>query len=219
MKINQKGFSVVEILIIIVIVGLLGAVGWLVYDRQKSKTVSVPNAQLAETANIEQSTKESDYKTTEGIKYTVPSGWTNAKGPFKSAETGSGQYLLSPDYKEAGGGQLFIDAGAFIYFQKTEWVGIDSKTTPAQAVSVIKNTEGSYLDTGSVKLTDVGGKQVVMFNAGHTTDGVTIIYKTSGGQWLDAGFSTTTDGSYNARDSSHYKTFLSWAEQFIQLNP
>lgn len=38
MKANQKGFSVVEILIVVVIVGLLGAVGWLVYDRQKSQT-------------------------------------------------------------------------------------------------------------------------------------------------------------------------------------
>lgn len=38
MKTNQKGFSVVEILIVIVAVGLLGAVGWLVYDRQKSKS-------------------------------------------------------------------------------------------------------------------------------------------------------------------------------------
>lgn len=37
MKVNQKGFSVVEILIVIVVVGLLGAVGWLVYDRQNSK--------------------------------------------------------------------------------------------------------------------------------------------------------------------------------------
>ena len=38
MKANQKGFSVVEIFIVIVVVGLIGTVGWLVYDRQKSKT-------------------------------------------------------------------------------------------------------------------------------------------------------------------------------------
>jgi prepilin-type N-terminal cleavage/methylation domain-containing protein len=38
MKANQKGFSVVEILIVIVVVGLLGTVGWLVYDRQKNNT-------------------------------------------------------------------------------------------------------------------------------------------------------------------------------------
>lgn len=36
MKTNQKGFSVVEVLIIVVVVGLVGTVGWLVYDRQKS---------------------------------------------------------------------------------------------------------------------------------------------------------------------------------------
>ncbi len=40
MKTNQKGFSVVEILIIIVVVGLLGTLGWLVYDSIKSKTSS-----------------------------------------------------------------------------------------------------------------------------------------------------------------------------------
>lgn len=36
----KKGFSVVEILIVIVVIGLLAAAGWLVYDRQKSKTES-----------------------------------------------------------------------------------------------------------------------------------------------------------------------------------
>ena len=38
MKANQKGFSVVEILIVIVVVGLLAVAGWLVYDRQKNRT-------------------------------------------------------------------------------------------------------------------------------------------------------------------------------------
>ncbi len=36
-KQNSEGFSVVEILIIFVIIGLVGAVGWLVYDRQNNK--------------------------------------------------------------------------------------------------------------------------------------------------------------------------------------
>lgn len=47
MKADQKGFSVVEILIVIVVVGLLGAVGWLVYDRQKNKTSETSNTQVA----------------------------------------------------------------------------------------------------------------------------------------------------------------------------
>lgn len=228
MKANQKGFSVVEILIVIVVVGLLGAVGWLVYDRQKNKTdnkevTSTQETQQTTSNNSETATQESDYKTLDGVKYTVPTDWKTAKGPFQDSEVaaGSGQYLLSPDYKEAGGGPLFIEAGAYIHFQKLEWVGIDSNTTPEQAVNVVKNGEGGYLDPKSVKLTPIGGEQVVMFNAGHTTDGVTVFYKTSSGQWLDTSFSTTTggDGNYNAQDSPHYKTFLSWLEEFIKLNP
>lgn len=38
LKKNQQGFSPVEILIVLVIVGLIGTVGWLVYNRQSGKT-------------------------------------------------------------------------------------------------------------------------------------------------------------------------------------
>lgn len=59
MKANQKGFSVVELLIIIVVVGLLGAVGWLVYDRQKSKT-SDANTRVSTTQKEETPKKETE---------------------------------------------------------------------------------------------------------------------------------------------------------------
>jgi prepilin-type N-terminal cleavage/methylation domain-containing protein len=53
MKANQKGFSVVEILIVIVVVGLLGAVGWLVYDRQNNKRESVSTSSQTDTKETE----------------------------------------------------------------------------------------------------------------------------------------------------------------------
>jgi Tfp pilus assembly protein PilV len=56
MKANQKGFSVVETLLVIVVVGLFGAVGWLVYDRQKNKESAktpVPTSQKDETPKAE----------------------------------------------------------------------------------------------------------------------------------------------------------------------
>jgi type II secretory pathway pseudopilin PulG len=66
MKFNQKGFSVVEILILIVIVGLLGAVGWLVFDRQKHK-----NDEQAKTQTTEQTKNESlEQETAKGSKKT-----------------------------------------------------------------------------------------------------------------------------------------------------
>lgn len=52
MNSNQKGFSVVEILIVIAVVGLLGVVGWRVYDLQKSKSDS--NSATAQTSQQEQ---------------------------------------------------------------------------------------------------------------------------------------------------------------------
>jgi prepilin-type N-terminal cleavage/methylation domain-containing protein len=58
MKINQKGFSVVEILIVIVVIGLLGAVGWLVYDRQSSKTSEKPSTQTSAQQNTETKKQE-----------------------------------------------------------------------------------------------------------------------------------------------------------------
>ncbi len=65
MKTNQKGFSVVEILIVIVIVGLLGTVGWLVYDRQQSKTsdsqtTTQPTEQKQETSQEETPPTDND---------------------------------------------------------------------------------------------------------------------------------------------------------------
>lgn len=58
---NQKGFSFVGLLTIVVIVGLLGAVGWLVYDRQKNKTFNLQDStkQTAE-APTQETTKAPD---------------------------------------------------------------------------------------------------------------------------------------------------------------
>ena len=47
MHTNQKGFTVVEILLVIVVIGLIGAVGWMTYDRQKSKASDTPGAQTS----------------------------------------------------------------------------------------------------------------------------------------------------------------------------
>jgi len=53
MKRYEKGFSVAEILIIIVVIGLIGAAGWLVYNRQNSKPSGVH-----ETSNTQTSTTQ-----------------------------------------------------------------------------------------------------------------------------------------------------------------
>lgn len=85
MKLNQKGFSVIEILIVIVVVGLLSAVGWLVYDRQTSKST---NSTLMSDTTPKPSTNTSttpsetlpegfiEYTNKElGVKFNHPKRW------------------------------------------------------------------------------------------------------------------------------------------------
>lgn len=54
MKLNQKGFGIVEVLVIILALGILVTLGWLVYDRQKTKAnTTTPNTSQAEQKNNE----------------------------------------------------------------------------------------------------------------------------------------------------------------------
>lgn len=64
MKNKQKGFSVVEILVAVVIVGLLGVVGWLVYNQHNKPTASIESSKT---------TKSSELKIKEfGLTITLP---------------------------------------------------------------------------------------------------------------------------------------------------
>lgn len=81
MKKNQKGFSAVEVIVVIVIVGLLGAVGWLVYDRQKSTSVNSSSSDAS--ANPAQPTIQPKTVTSKPVD--PYSGWkveTNEKYKF-----------------------------------------------------------------------------------------------------------------------------------------
>jgi prepilin-type N-terminal cleavage/methylation domain-containing protein len=122
MKANQKGFSVVEILIVTVIIGLLGAVGWLVYDRQNNKTPETSNTQASTTQKEEtpkQETKKPDpnegYLVVKewGLRFKIPSGLTDVKYTihgdtvsFFAKPTGSNvQYRADYDKFEEGRSQ------------------------------------------------------------------------------------------------------------------
>ena len=81
MKTNQKGFSIVEILVIMVVVGFLGAVGWLVYERQKNKTssqqpVTTQASEQKQETPKEETKKSAPYSFKElGISMEVLNGW------------------------------------------------------------------------------------------------------------------------------------------------
>lgn len=92
MKINHKGFSVVEILAVVAVVGLLGAVGWLVYDRQKNKdSNSQTTAQTSQQEQKKETTKEeanpyegmTQYSNAKyGITFYHPKDWKTEEVPI-----------------------------------------------------------------------------------------------------------------------------------------
>lgn len=75
-NINQKGFGIVEILVVIVVVGLIGAVGWLVYDRQKTTKQGTTAQQSAtnqdKTSTDKNQTAQINYLTLEDFKVRIP---------------------------------------------------------------------------------------------------------------------------------------------------
>lgn len=224
MKKFQNGFSVVEIVLAIAVTGLIGVCGWLVYDRQQNNT---DNNELTSTSVAEQSNDDNEEvevtelaDTSKNFTYSVPTGWENVNQPYEGYKSGTGNYLISPDYEESGSGQLSIVSGAFIYFSELE-SDTTNTTTLEEALEMYKNDEsGGYFDRDSLKITDVGDKRVIMYNAGHTTDGVSVEYINSDNKWIEVGFSVSTgeDSEYNAQDSPYYETFLTWLEEFVSQN-
>ncbi len=94
MKMNQKGIGATVILITIVIVALLGTVGWLVYDRQKTNTDNDKATTETSTQETADSTQEDEPKMSyEGQKVTsgrdrftieIPQGWGELFRPTDS---------------------------------------------------------------------------------------------------------------------------------------
>jgi Prokaryotic N-terminal methylation motif len=88
MKNNQKGFSIFEILIVIVILFLIGAVSWLVYDRQKSKSSAnkvSTKIDVSDQKNEGPKSSSTIDPTAKWLKYTsqnkkysisIPDGWS-----------------------------------------------------------------------------------------------------------------------------------------------
>lgn len=70
MKANEKGFSVVEVLIVIVVVGLVGGAGWYIWQKQNDKSASNNTNQVSNEAQVE----HVDSSKTFSIQY--PNSWS-----------------------------------------------------------------------------------------------------------------------------------------------
>ena len=87
MKKDQNGFSAIELILILVVVLLISAVGWLVYDRQKDAPQTTP-APTTVTSEAKEQPKEATKKTEEMATYTSKYGGFTLEYPAKWRITG-----------------------------------------------------------------------------------------------------------------------------------
>lgn len=94
-KKNESGFSVTEVILVVVIVALIGVVGWLVYkDHHKTTTVNITNTPAtkpstsisSKTATTNPYAGWKSYSNSQ-LSFQYPSNWTAGNGPGDSQST------------------------------------------------------------------------------------------------------------------------------------
>jgi type II secretory pathway pseudopilin PulG len=111
MKKNQRGFSVIELIIIILVVAIIGTVGYLVWRDHKADKVLTGSTTSRSSS---QSASSSDVKTGQDLAsiskalikyYYVPSNYPGLAGSLSQLKIGKLNYSLSNfSYKASGGG-------------------------------------------------------------------------------------------------------------------
>ncbi len=96
MKKGQKGFGLLEALLILVLGGIVGFVGWYVWDS-KNKTDSNSDV-TSQTAN---STVTSPSKSIDAYRYKLPENWSEITCGEKNNQSNPEYKLASPDKDKA----------------------------------------------------------------------------------------------------------------------
>lgn len=190
MKVNKKGFSVVEILMVIVIIGLIGAVIWLVFNRQKTSTTDsneTGNTQQVTANETNESQEESEPNPTEGwqtfkdsngnFSFKYPSNWVFASNPETCSEG-----LLLFGVKMSGGqssagrcasdgarafGQMSVSlladrADLSLCGLSTSWNTDSKESVKVAGVSAVKTT-GTYIDNDEDQGGNAKGDKTVQY--------------------------------------------------------
>ena len=131
MKKNRKGFSVIEVLIVVVFFGLIATVAWLVYDRQKAKDANDNKITSIQNSQQEPS-KELPAKNED--KVSTPDGWvvyqdtSNAISFYHPPKWDKSKFnIYKTSVSETIKGTNFGPYSAKFIFKKSEnkWYAID----------------------------------------------------------------------------------------------
>jgi len=168
---DQKGFSVIEALLVLVVIGILGFTGWYVYhakqtsnkDYSDAASSTVPAFKTKKTVNTTTDTqsKVSVYTLSSvGASFSYPSDFSVLTYP-------NGVGVKSPDYQSASNFLKISRGSALVVSYNTFSVGSDTDASlTSQAASVANGTPTSS------KFITVAGLNAVEFSdsAGENAD-------------------------------------------------
>lgn len=169
-KLSEKGFSAVEVILILIIVVLIGAVGYLVYkDHHKTKVHSiVKNSSVANTKSTTVNTdtnpsSQTYYLDNKEVSYMLPSGW-QLSNPPSNLQPPCGQTVTSTLNKCTSQAILTLSAEGFTnpdqFYVNIATFPVANNTTP----TVFFNEAG----IGNSSAPDNSSNLVINGNAAYT---------------------------------------------------
>ncbi len=200
---NEEGFSVVEVVLVLVIVGLIGVVGWFVYNNHNKKTtpsVSTNTTTKSSTTPAKTTTPDpySGWKTytssnSLGLGFKYPASWTVTENKPSDMCAGQSTTTITPPASEA----------------ETAFKQIGASYTPT---STQNNgaTLGSYYEVGITK-----AGQSLPSKCG-SDNGSTGVYNWNG---ISETYLTSTDQVQSGALKGDWLTFYGPTDGHTKSNP
>jgi prepilin-type N-terminal cleavage/methylation domain-containing protein len=160
---KEQGFSLIEVLLVAVVLGILGVVGWLVYGKQEAKS-PVQSAAATDTSKTEAAKPAMERYENKQYGFTLeyPAGW---KAQTASADAPLTVYITSPDLKIQEGGYGGATEGATI--RVTAGSISSGKLAYYSAQSILANTAKSKSIFTEQKEVKVDGASAVEYKAAY----------------------------------------------------
>ena len=177
-KLNKKGFSTVEILIVLLVVIVIALGGWLVYKnnhKTKKTTATATSKTQTQTKNLGDANTVAKPSTkhfnggfgVNWVSFDYPSDWMVTQGmaqytDYSGITAGPSIIIKSPNYAIVKGGQDMSASGNYIELSSTHsW---------NSSLSYWKSIQGPADPNGTISDFTFAGKQASIFNASNAQD-------------------------------------------------
>ncbi len=156
---NQKGFSIGQVLLVVLVLGLIGGVGYYVYDRQTStsepQTSSTSEAALP--VSDENKAATADWKAYSGMTITMkyPETWKQVDKPGETDTV----HFVSADYVAPGEDGPSVTAGYSLDVMVSKTLSYDSH---AAMVVAYKETKEAAACGGDYQEITIDGEKAVL---------------------------------------------------------